>query len=119
MHPNSPDQLTMKSSTPANTWNVGFYGMAQLTGGLVQITQINGHGLLTKGFVWQLPELWFDPQSMDGVATGWTAALGYTGSASVLATGWTAAIGYAGSASVISTAWTLASDFAMNEAGPY
>lgn len=65
-------------------------GMALLSGGLVQIVSINGVGLVTNGLVWQANSVWFDPGSMDGIATGWTACAGYSGSAmaSLIITNW-------------------------------
>ena len=105
-YPNTPNDLATKSSTPSNTMNYTYYGMANLSGGLIQVAQINGVGLLTNGFVWQMPEIWFYPQEARSLTTGWTASLGYSGSATVIATGWTAALGYFGSTSSISTTWT-------------
>lgn len=53
------------------------------------VSQINGVGLVTGGLVWQKPEIWFDIQSVDGISTGWTAAAGYSGSATLITTSWT------------------------------
>jgi len=91
------------------------YGMALLTGGLVQIVSINGVGLVTGGFIWQGPAIWFDPDAPVPLVTGWTACAGYSGcaAASLVATGWTAAAGYSGaaSASLVSTVWALSQSF--------
>lgn len=80
--------------------------MALLAGGLIQIVQVNGIGLVTNGLIWQGPEIWFDAQAAMNLTTGWTAAAGYMGSATLVSTAWTAAIGYSGSASVYQTTWT-------------
>lgn len=77
------------------------------------ITQINGVGLVTNGLVWQKPEIWFDFQSVDNISTGWTAAAGYSGSATLYSTGWTAAAGYSGSATLIATSWTESRAFGL------
>lgn len=95
-----------------NRFQVCPYGMALLTRGLVQIVSINGYGLMTNGFLWQGPAIWFDAQSAAApFSTSWSAAAGYSGSASLIATGWTAASGYSGSASLILTAWTASQSF--------
>lgn len=86
-------------------------GMALLSGGLVQNVSINGIGLVTKGFIWQGPAIWFDPNAYAPISTSWGAAYGYIGSSFVISTGWTAAIGYSGSASLITTAWTASQSF--------
>lgn len=112
MHPNSPNSFSI-TRNQHNPLQFVPYGMAMLTGGLVQVVQINGVGLLTDGFIWQAPEYWFHPQSMYGVSTSWSAAAGYSGcvSASLISNSWTAAAGYSGcaAASLITTAWTNSS----------
>ena len=81
-YPNTPNYFTSRI-TQGNPANACPYGMAQLDGGMCQISQINGYGLLTLGFIWQAPEIWFHPQAMDGIGpngasmTVWTAAAGY------------------------------------------
>lgn len=94
-YPNTPNYFTSRI-TQGNPANACPYGMAQLDGGMCQISQINGYGLLTLGFIWQAPEIWFHPQAMDGIGpngasmTVWTAAAGYSGcvSASLVVTTW-------------------------------
>lgn len=93
--PNTPIQFTNKFYRFDQYAYYGL-GMPQVTFGFVNIVQVNGVGLLTDGFVWQIPELWFAPESVDGIATGWTAAAGYSGCAA---------------ASLISTAWTSSQSF--------
>jgi hypothetical protein len=88
------------------------YGMALLNGGLCQIVSINGIGLVTDGFIWQGPAVWFDAQAYSTpVTTTWSASYGYAGSSLTISTGWTASIGYSGSASLISTSWTASQNF--------
>lgn len=74
----------------------------------MQITQVNGVGLCTNGLVWQDCDVYFYPNDVIGISTGWTPALGYSGNATmVLSTAWSPALGYSGNATlVISTAWT-------------
>lgn len=75
----------------ADSYNYTCLGMPLVDGGLVMVVQVNGVGLLSSGLVWQKPEIWFDTQSVDGIATGWTAAAGYSGgaAASLVVTAWT------------------------------
>ena len=88
--PNSPLPQNITQKFYLNDPNAYYaLGMPLVSGGLVNVVQVNGIGLVTNGFVWQIPELWFAPQSVDGIATGWTAALGYAGSTSVITTSWT------------------------------
>ena len=85
------------------------YGQAELNFGLAVLDGINGAGLVTRGFIWQGPYIWYDQlaaYSGYSLFTGWTAAMGYSGSATLIATGWTAAYGYAGSSFTITTGWT-------------
>lgn len=103
--PYTPTEFTsLKYQSDKN--NACFYGMASFTYGLAQVGAINGFGLVTNGFLWQGPGIWFDAETALNLSTGWTAASGYSGSATLIATGWTAAAGYSGSSSVISTTWT-------------
>lgn len=95
----------------SDPYRYGTYGMALLDQGICQIDAINGVGLLTRGFIWQGPAVWFDPQSMYGVSTNWSAAAGYSGNATLYTTGWTAAIGYAGSATTYATTWVKSQSF--------
>jgi hypothetical protein len=109
----TPSTLTSNVSQ-GNRFQYTPYGMAMLSGGLVQITSINGVGLLTNGFIWQAPSIWFDPQAFDGVSTTWAAAYGYPGSSFNILTGWTASAGYSGcaAASLIATSWASSQSFA-------
>lgn len=69
------------------------YGMALLDGGICQVDAYNGVGLVTRGLVWQGPWIWWDQQDkLSGytLVTGWTAALGYSGSSIAYVTTWTA-----------------------------
>jgi hypothetical protein len=69
--------------------NAAPMGMALLSNGLVQIVASNnGFGQVTRGFIWQGPVIWFDPTSALNLVTGWTAAAGYSGSATLIATTW-------------------------------
>lgn len=84
------------------------YGTAVVSRGIqAQFEAINGVGLVSRGLIWQAPHIWFDPQRAANLTTGWTASLGYAGSATTYATTWAAAFGYSGSTAVISTTWTF------------
>lgn len=111
-YPNTPIQFTSRIYQ-GNANNYTLYGMALLDGGLCQVAQTNGIGLVTFGFVWQGPEIWFFPQEAQSLTTGWTAAAGYTGSGSAITTSWMAASGYAGSSLVITTTWTNSTEFGV------
>ncbi len=95
----------------SNPYNYCLYGMALLTGGLVQVVATNGIGLVTGGLVWQGPIVWFDPQAANPISTGWTACFGYAGSTYTITTGWTAMAGYIGSSSTITTTWSSSQEF--------
>lgn len=90
-YPNTPIVFTSIQNY-SDRYNYCAYGMALVDYGLVQVSQINGVGLVTSGLVWQGPEIWFYPQAVDGIATGWTAAAGYSGcaAASLITTTWSA-----------------------------
>lgn len=103
-YPNTPYTIT-RVLTQANRNNVVHYGMADLSNGMVQIDQMNGYGLITRGFLWQLGEIWFYPQEAAPITTTWA----YTGAS--LATGWTASFGYAGSTHTITTTWADSRSF--------
>lgn len=111
-YPNTPILFT-SIQNQTNRFNYCHYGMANLSGGMVQITQINGVGLVTNGFVWQGPEIWFYPQNVDGISTGWAASAGYSGcvASSLISTSWTASPGYPGSSVTITTVWTASQSF--------
>lgn len=104
--------LLTSNQSQGNRFQYTPMGMALLSGGLVQNVSINGIGLVTDGFIWQGPAIWFDPNAFAPLSTSWNAASGYVGSSVIIATGWTAAIGYVGSSSVISTLWVASQSFA-------
>lgn len=89
------------------------YGESVVSGGLNVRHGISGAGLISKGFIWEGYEIYLWPQDASPIVTGWTAAAGYSGSATLIATGWTAAAGYSGcaAASLISTTWAVSSNF--------
>lgn len=71
------------------------YGEAVLTGGLENRGAINGYGAVTRGFLWQLYDIWTDVQYYSSITTTWSVAAG-----SSIATTWQAAAGAS-----ISTTW--------------
>jgi hypothetical protein len=85
--PNTPFVVT-NLINQANPFNYTNYGMAMLDYGICQIVQTNAVGMMTYGFVWQGGEIWFDTQSVANLTTGWTAAAGYSGSATLITTIW-------------------------------
>ena len=72
------------------------YGEATVSCGLVNRGTINGYGAVTRGFLWQLYDIWTDTQFYAHLATAWTAAAGAS-----ISTTWTAASG-----SSVTTIWT-------------
>lgn len=83
------------------------YAMSNVDFGLTVQGAVNGYGLVTHGFLWQLPEIWFAPQSVDGVSSGWSLQI-----FGVTTTGWSLqAFG------VTQTGWTL-SEFGVWGEGP-
>lgn len=69
-YPNTPSTITSVLSQFDKN-NVVHYGMADLSGGLIQIDQINGYGLMTNGFLWQFGEIWFYPEDAAPLNTTW------------------------------------------------
>lgn len=70
------------------------YGEALVTAGFVNARSMtNGLGLVTRGLLWQLYDIWFDQEYYDGLGTVWA------NSDSILTTNWT-------SPAPISTTWT-------------
>lgn len=59
------------------------YGEAIETNGLVVRHDINGVGLVTRGLVWQLFDVFIDVGSVDGITTSWSD------SQSAITTTWT------------------------------
>lgn len=47
------------------------YGMPLVSDGLVNIDAVDGFGLLTRGFLWELYQIWFDIEFYDGLSTSW------------------------------------------------
>lgn len=82
------------------------YGQSLLDYGLCVTDGISGVGLITRGLVWEGYEIWLFTQDVAPVTTGWTAAIGWSGGASLITTSWSGA-------STPTTAWTL-SDSGMN-----
>lgn len=88
------------------------YGEGLITSGFeAQKSAVNGAGLLTRGLVWQASYIWCDAQAAANLLTGWTAAVGYSGSATIYLTGWTASIGYSGNATLFATGWTASAGY--------
>jgi hypothetical protein len=52
--------------------DVSVYGEALLTNGLVVRHGINGYGLLTRGFLWQLYDIFIDVDRAQGLSTSWS-----------------------------------------------
>ncbi len=73
---------------------VAVYGLALLTGGLSVGGAIDGFGAITRGFLWQLYKIWFDPQFYSPLTTTWAD------SNAAITTSW------ANSNTVITTTWT-------------
>jgi hypothetical protein len=68
------------------------YGEALVTFGFENRGVVNGPGLVTRGFVWQLYDIWFDTEFYAPITTTW-AAYGAT----LTSTTWTSPpIGMAG-----------------------
>lgn len=89
------------------------YGTAVVSRGIqAQFDATNGVGLVSRGLIWQAPHIWFDPQRAANLTTGWTSAIGYSGSTAVYVTGWTASAGYSGAATVYATGWTASLGYA-------
>lgn len=86
--------------------SISVYGQSLLNYGVCVSDAISGVGLITKGFLWQGYEIWLWREDSDPVSTGWTAAAGYSGSATLVTTSWTSAAGYSGGVSLVTTAWT-------------
>lgn len=59
------------------------YGMGIVSFGLTQGDVSNGYGLLTRGLLWQLYQIWLDVELYDSISTSWTD------SDSVITTTWT------------------------------
>lgn len=72
------------------------YGEPLLSFGLENRGVVNGTGLLTHGLVWQMYDLWFDPEYYSNLSSTWIAASG-----SSVATSWIAASG-----SSVATSWS-------------
>lgn len=43
-------------------------------GTCVRLQGGNGFGLLTRGLIWQVYDIWFDLDANDGLSTSWTAS---------------------------------------------
>lgn len=54
------------------TDNYCVYGMAVSDFGLIVIDATNPIGLSTRGLVWQVPVIWFDYGTAQGITTTWT-----------------------------------------------
>lgn len=86
-----PDIFNYKSPDP-----VFVYGEALASFGLDVGYATNGFGAVTRGFLWQKHDFWFDPQYYENLSTSWGPWWG----ASVTTT-WSAAAG----ASIVPTVW--------------
>lgn len=71
------DVYSLNASDP-----IAPYGMALVDRGLVVGGAIDGVGLVTNGFLWQLYKIWFDDQYYQNLSTSWT------NSDSVITTTW-------------------------------
>lgn len=72
------------------------YGEPLSSFGLENHGVVNGTGLMTRGLVWQVYDLWFDTDYYSNLSSTWVAASG-----SSVATTWSEASG-----SSISTTWS-------------
>jgi hypothetical protein len=52
--------------------DVSVYGEALLTHGLVVRQAVNGYGLLTRGFLWQLYDIFIDVDDAQNLSTSWS-----------------------------------------------
>lgn len=62
---------------------IAVYGEAIVTNGLEVRHGIDGYGLVTRGLLWQLFDIFIDTDSKDAITTSWS------NSESVLSTAWT------------------------------
>lgn len=86
----------MSVTTPnVNSQSVFPYGEPLVSRGLFNRDAVDGFGLLSFGFLWELQAIWIDTNLASNLSTGWTARIGVT------MTSWTRAAG-----SSIATSWT-------------
>lgn len=76
------------------------YGEGLIDFGFVVGYAINGPGLVTRGLVWQAPEIWGPATGYSSLSTSWALISGW----STLSTSWAAPTGY----SALLTGWTTA-----------
>lgn len=73
--------------------DVSVYGEALLTDGLVVRHGINGYGLLTRGFLWQLYDIFIDVDRANQISTSWSniasVTTSWTNTETSLTTNWT------------------------------
>ena len=50
------------------------YGEALVSSGLVCRNVVNGMGLVTRGFLWQKYDIWYDNEFYNPLSTSWTNA---------------------------------------------
>lgn len=62
-----PEQTTFLAPNP-----VFPYGEAMLTRGLEANDTIDGIGLISRGLLWSLYNIWFDVEYYDNLSTVWT-----------------------------------------------
>lgn len=82
-----------------DTQSIFPYGEAMMNDGLVVRDAVDGFGLMTDGFLWELEAIWIGSQS--AISTVWSALAG----ASSLSTSWSPIVG------VTVTNWTASTVF--------
>lgn len=82
------------SSFDTDTNKIQIYGESVVTNGLSVRDGINGIGLVTRGVLWQLFDIYIDTGSKDGIVSSWSNS-----DASITTT-------WSNSDSAISTTWT-------------
>lgn len=73
-----PDVYSYNSPNP-----VFVYGEALLSGGLANRQATNGYGMVTRGLLWQLYDIFIDTEYISPITTTWAS------SESVITTTWT------------------------------
>lgn len=48
------------------------YGESLVSSGLMVRDAVNGYGLVTRGFLWQLYDIWIDTTAAANITTTWT-----------------------------------------------
>lgn len=76
-----------------DTQHIHVYGESVVSSGLEVRDAVDGYGLISRGLLWELEAIWFDPELVDGITTSWSA------SDTVITTVWT------DSNSSVTTSW--------------